>query len=172
MKKIHKILILLVVLSLLIPVSQSTAGKKPKPPGDEPKPCNGIPFTEVLNENLSGFGEPAQGLINNEKEWCEFWDKVYALIEPKPPCDTTLIDFERETAVYVALGRRANSCYGVDITCVTKTGQKLEVDYDEIVPGKNCFCLDMIVTPVEAVKIEKYEGPAEFQHHIKELYCP
>lgn len=172
MRKVYQIMIILTIFSLfMIPSSVFKAVEKPEPE-KKPKPCHGIPFKEVLNESQTGFSEPAQGIINNEDDWCDFWGKLYSFMWPQPPCDTSLINFEKETAVYVALGSRANSCYGVNITCIKKKGKEIEVDYDEIIPGENCTCLSVIVKPVDVVKIKKFEGETEFQRHIKVLDCP
>ncbi len=174
MRKIYQIMIVLTIVCLImVPLSVSNAKKKPKPPGPKPEPCdNGIDFYEVLNASQTGFSQPDQGIINTEEEWCEFWDQLYATMWPKPPCDTSLINFAEETAVYVALGSRPNSCYGVNITCITPKEQKLEVDYEEIIPGETCACATVVVRPVDVVKIEKFEGNTEFQRYIRVLDCP
>ncbi len=136
----------------------------------EPQFSVDIPFEQVLYVETSDFSESSQEIIRTEEEWCKFWERLY-----ETKCDTSLIDFEKDSVLYVALGQRTNTCYGIEITSISRTENKLQVFYDEIVPGQSCVCGDMIVTPLDAVKIENanYEGveEVEFIHHIRILNC-
>lgn len=171
MRYILRILIFMTIASIiLLPASLSNAGKKPPQPPAPPPCTNPLPFTGVVNESLSGISLPEQGLINDQAAWEELWSRIYAIMEPQPPIPS--VDFSTETIVYVALGRKANSCYGVSISCIMTSASKLQVLCDDIVPGKKCFCNDVVVTPVDVVKIAKYVGPADFFHTTKTQNCP
>ena len=128
-----------------------------------------------MNKSLgSGVTDAKDFVIRNENQWCEFWDELYGRIFPQPPCDTSLVDFNKEVVIVTALGDRPNTCYGVSIYCMDSDNpgeSKIRVFVRDVVPGPGCACGQAIVYPVHVVKVEKPVGQVEFLHETSVLDC-
>jgi hypothetical protein len=170
MKQRYSAAIILAILFCVGCVNIISAPKKTKP--SAPKP---VTFKQIANSTHSGFARPDMGIISTEKELREFWAKLYARFSPPPSCDTDLIDFSKETVVYVAVGERPNGCYSAKISSITRQAEKLTVSYDECVPDKGCICTQVITAPVDVVKIgkiEKNSAQPEFIRNVVPVNCP
>jgi len=130
--------------------------------------------TPVLHQQFSGIDEEGFRIIDNETEWCEFWDQVHSIMFPAPPCDTTSIDFATEVALVATLGGRPNSCHGVEIECVQALGASgnIRVHVAQWEPGENCACLQVVVHPVDVVKVDRPVEKAQMRWKTSALDCP
>ena len=114
-------------------------------------------FTRVLHSVRCGprFGEVR--VFEDEAEWCRFWDQVHGCAFPPPACDRSLIDFDRDVALLVAIGLQPNGCYDVEVSCVRgdDASDDTLVFGQETVPGENCSCPLESVTPFDVVKVDR-----------------
>lgn len=151
----------LLVVSLLVLASSLNSGSQPD--------CN-VPIQTVLKLQNSGIGQAQDWVILNQEDWCQFWDRAYAMMLFPPPCPE--IDFDSYVVVVTALGRKSNGCYNVEIDCIERdAGDNLTVYVNDIVPGPRCFCTMMIVHPVHAVKVQRPVGAVDFVHTTVTLNC-
>jgi hypothetical protein len=63
--------------------------------------CN-VSFTSVLRLQMSGIGQANDWVINNQTDFCSFWDQSHALMYPQPPCPD--IDFSTYVVMVTAMG--------------------------------------------------------------------
>ncbi len=131
--------------------------------------CN-VSFTSVLRLQMSGIGQADDWVIDNQDDFCSFWDQAHALMYPKPPCPD--IDFETYVVIVSAMGRQSNGCYNTEIHCIEEDQQgNYTVYVRDTVPGKGCFCPMMIVCPVHAVKVPMPTGTVSFSHTQFVMNC-
>jgi hypothetical protein len=126
----------------------------------------------LLMMSQSGFSEELFQIIDNQEDWCGFWDQAHSIMFPQPPCPP--IDFDTHTVVAVALGERPDSCYGVTVPCMQALGASgnIRVFVEEIVPDESCICLDVVVKPVSVWLIEQPVRNAKVRKQISILSCP
>lgn len=104
----------------------------------------------------NGIGEPLCTFIDNEPDWCEFWDKVH----PVPGCNTSFVDFSREVAIVLALGQKPDTCYDVSIDKLCREGtggSAINVLGIEIVQSlsEECGCFTGYVQPLQIVRLPR-----------------
>ena len=104
---------------------------------------------------VNSIKDPLCMFIDNESQWCEFWDHV-----GWSACDTTLIDFHREVAVVLALGNKPDTCHTVSIEKICRQGSmgaELNVlGIETTFPvDENCGCFTAIVQPLDVVRIKR-----------------
>jgi hypothetical protein len=159
--KMFKILpFTILFLVLLVPLGRA----------DDPD-CN-VDFETVIKAQNTAIFQASDFVITNEDDWCDFWDQVYFLRYPPPPCDLTLVDFETEVVIVTALGTKPNGCYNVEIVCIEGDEENnLTVYVRDVVPGPRCFCPMMMVSPVHAVKVARPIGDVEYTHSTTILRC-
>jgi hypothetical protein len=134
--------------------------------------CN-VEFEVLLERQSSGLAVETGAVIENRAEWCHHWELVHAGVFPAPPCDVTLVDFDEEIVILVALGSRPDGCHTVDVTCVHRSAGsgELSVVVTETAPGPRCTCTQQVVQPVEAVKIDRPAGAARFRRNLTVTSC-
>jgi len=126
--------------------------------------CN-VSFTSVLRMQNSGICQPNDWVIDNQTDFCDFWDQANALRFPAPPCPD--IDFSTYVVIVTAMGMRSNGCYNTEIYCIEEDQQgNYTVYVKDYYPRKGWFCTMMMVCPVHAVKAPIPEGTVTFQHTI------
>ena len=129
-----------------------------------------VPFVTVLKLQDSDVAQPQDLVITTKEKWCDFWEEVYH--SPLLPCDTSKIDFKKEFVIVTALGWKPDGCYNVEISSILKSqSNTFFVFVDDLVPSYNCICTDMIVHPIQAVKVKKPIGEIRFIHKTVYLQC-
>jgi hypothetical protein len=131
-------------------------------------------MTTILSMTYSGIREPRIEIIDNETDWCDFWNEAYRIMFPQPPCDLDSIDFDTEVAVVVAIGSRPTSGYGAGVSCIQKLGESgnIRVHAVEGVPDEGCALLPVVVNPVKVVKVDRPVKNAKFRKEIVVFPCP
>ena len=102
---------------------------------------------------LNGITDPRCTFIDSESQWCEFWSEVSG-----SACDPTLIDFDREAAVVLALGSRPDTCHTVWIDKVCREGAmgaELNVLGIQTTYSENCGCFTVPVRPLEIIRVTR-----------------
>ena len=126
--------------------------------------CN-VSFTSVLRMQNGGYCQANDWVIDNQNDFCDFWDQAYMLAYPTPPCPD--IDFSTYVVIVTAMGRKSNACYNTEIYCIEEDQQgNCTVYVKDYYPRKGWFCPMMMVCPVHAVKAPIPEGTVTFQHTI------
>jgi len=139
---------------------------------DQDALCN-LTFTDVLRAPVCDSAASTYGVIENETEWCRFWEESYGCRSAPPACDTGLVDFQREVAIVAAPGSAPNGCHGVGIDCIHAAGDSDDVlvFVEHSSPAANCICPAVIVTPVHVVKVARPVGQVRFEHEATVLDC-
>lgn len=146
------------------------------------EPCN-VPFENILYEKHSGINEPGDYIVDNEKDFCALWDKIYSNRYPRPKCDTSLVDFEEEFVIASAMGQKPNSCYDNEIACISKQqpfhknrtkssekGNFLHVLVNEYKPDREDSCYMVVISPIDIVVLSKeYYDKTVFYHSNHQL---
>ena len=126
--------------------------------------CN-VSFTSVLKMQNSGYCQVNDWVIDNQTDFCTFWDRAYMLVYPAPPCPD--IDFSTYVVIVTAMGRKSNACYNTEIHCIEEDQQgNYTVYVKDYYPRKGWFCPMMMVCPVHAVKAPIPTGTVTFEHTI------
>jgi hypothetical protein len=126
--------------------------------------CN-VSFTSVLRMQSSGYCQANDLVIDNQTDFCSFWDQAYMLVEPAPPCPD--VDFSTYVIILTAMGRKSNGCYNTEIYCIEEDQQgNYTVYVKDYYPRKGWFCPMMMVCPVHAVTAPIPTGTVTFQHTI------
>jgi hypothetical protein len=137
--------------------------------------CNqrkNIPFVTVAKDQYSGLVQPKDFVISTQASWCDFWNEFKGGFYPKPPCDTTLVNFNSEIVIISAIGEKSDGCYDVKIQSIwADENNNLSVLVFDIVPGNSCACTGALVQPVHAVKIKKPVGQVKFVHRKAYFQC-
>ena len=84
--------------------------------------CN-VSFTSVLKMQNSGYCQVNDWVIDNQTDFCTFWDRAYMLVYPAPPCPD--IDFSTYVVIVTAMGRKSNGCYDTEIHCIEGPAREL-----------------------------------------------
>jgi hypothetical protein len=126
--------------------------------------CN-VQFSTVLKAGLSGYCQANDFVIDNQTDFCNFWNQVYAVMWPPPECPE--IDFETYVVIVTAMGTKPNGCYSTEIYCIEEDQQgNYTVYVNDYYPKKGWFCPTMMVCPVHAVTAPIPTGTVTFQHTI------
>jgi hypothetical protein len=109
---------------------------------------------------FSGIQEPLRVVVTNKTQRAELWTKHIARKQPKaPPPD---VDFEKESVIFVALGRKNTGGYSIEITDVRHSGKKTEVVVATRQPKEGGFNIQALTAPFHIVEVPKIEGSVKF----------
>jgi hypothetical protein len=126
--------------------------------------CN-VTFSNILRLQNSGYCQANDWVIDNQNDFCTFWNQAYALMYPAPPCPD--IDFGTYVVIVTAMGMKPNGCYNTEIYCIEEDQQgNYTVYVKDYYPRKGWFCPMMMVCPVHAVKAPIPAGTVTFEHTI------
>lgn len=109
---------------------------------------------------FSGFQEPAKIVITNATQFAEVWKKHSAIQSPVKPLPK--VDFDKETVLFVALGRRNSGGHAVEIADIKPSEEKTEVLLKVRAPRPGGIQLQAITAPFHLAAVPKIEGPVKF----------
>ena len=131
---------------LLVGLAAACGGNTATSPGAS------VPFDSVTHASVSGVVDPARRAIRSPSDWEDVWAQINSGLQPVPALPQ--VDFDRETLVLAAAGRRANACYAIEITAAEmRSDGAVVLDIQETVPGSSCGCLQVETHPVHVVKL-------------------
>jgi cysteine-rich repeat protein len=135
--------------------------------------CN-EPVTEVLVLADSGIAQAYRAVIDNETDWCSFWDDAYSGDPAPPPCDVSLVDFSTEIVLVGALGEQPDACHAARMICADRVGTtgSLRAVLTHEQPGANCSCDPGPVRPVVAAKVGLPTAPVRILYEPTVVDCP
>ena len=144
--------------------SESVPDRLSAVPSEAEAVCN-TPFTSVFHGRRCGPQFRDLRVVEDEAEWCRFWDEIPSCSPTPAVCDTSTVDFDLEVAVIAALGTRPDGCYDVEISCIHTDEESNDtlIFVRELAPGAGCFCLDEIITPFDIVKVDRPIRQATFE---------
>lgn len=124
--------------------------------------CN-VNFTNVVKKQISGYCTANDWVIDNQTDFCTFWNQVYTMSFPPPDCPT--IDFSTYVVIVTAMGQQNNGCYNTKIYCIEDDGYgNYTVYVNDTYPQPGDDCSQVRVCPVHAVKAPIPSGTVTFQH--------
>lgn len=125
---------------------------------------NGAETTELRTLARGAFSsihQPTQVLVTNATQWNELWQRHQ--VDRTPPESVPKIDFEKESVIFVTLGRKRTGGYAVEIAKVQDTGKVTEVLVRTRAPKPGGFQLQALSVPFHIVAVPKIAGPVEFR---------
>lgn len=115
----------------------------------------------IAKGNFTGIREPMQLVVTNASQWSEFWQKhsVQKNSAEEPP----VVDFEKETVIFVALGQQRTGGHAIEITDVKRGDAQVEVLVRTRKPMPGGIQLQAISAPFHAVAVSKISGEVKFR---------
>jgi len=132
--------------------------------------CNGssnktgksdIKFDSLGHGYYVSFEEKRMLVINDEKDYIQLWNDVYANLDQLPKIPD--VDLKKYTVAAVFMGWQKSGGYDVKIDKITNINDKLVIEVTETSPGVNCMVTDGITKPYDVVKIPKTDIEHEFK---------
>ena len=120
-----------------------------------------VKLRTIAQGNFSGIQEAAQLVVTNTAQWTEIWAKHSAqrTTKEEPPA----IDFEKESVLFVALGRKSSGGYKIEIFDMRQSDSKLEVLVKVRTPRPGGLSLQALTAPFHAVAVPKIKVPVQFR---------
>jgi hypothetical protein len=114
----------------------------------------------IAKGGFSGIQEPIQLVVTNATQWKEIWQKHSAREKPlKAPLE---FDFEKETLLFVSLGKKPTGGHSVQITDFRQSDEKAEVTVQVRGPKPGAIQLQALTAPFHIVAVPKVTGPVKF----------
>jgi hypothetical protein len=126
-----------------------------------------VKIRTVAQGNFSGVQTPTQIAVTNATQWQELWAKHSA--QRKPAENAPEINFDQETVLFAALGRRNTGGYKIEIADVKRTGDTTEAVVNIHAPKAGGIRLQALTAPFHIVAIPKVNGPVKFKVVESEL---
>ncbi|MGN6385047.1 MAG: protease complex subunit PrcB family protein [Verrucomicrobiota bacterium] len=109
---------------------------------------------------FSTFQEPTTMVITNAVQWEETWKKSSKRV---PAPELPEVDFEKESVIFVTLGRKNSGGYASHVESVTEKDGKTVVQVVTKSPPKGSMTLQALTAPFEFVAVPKIKGEVAFQ---------
>lgn len=116
-----------------------------------------LDFSVVDTDPLSGIHTARFTVTQNSADWSALWLEHKGGTQAPP-----LIDFSQKMAIGVFLGQRPGGCFSVAIKAVTRSSEKITVQYKESVPEPGANCPAIIVFPSQIATIPLSNLPVDF----------
>lgn len=110
--------IVAIIAVILIVAGCSGVGKKRSPDGP-------VAFQTILSGQYSQADTAAVYLIDNNDQWRKIWDLAMGRQDPLP--HAVKLDFKNNMALAVFMGKKGAVGHRVEISKITKKGEKLTV---------------------------------------------
>ena len=129
-----------------------------------------VPFREIAKGAMSGFMEPAFLVITNQAQWKDIWAKHSA--RRNPPPQLPAVDFDKESIVLVALGRKTSGGYSISVQRITPKKEGLVIEVTSREPAPGALTLQSLTAPFQIVAFESTGQKTRFLLNGKELPQP
>lgn len=128
----------------------------------EPEPAREtIPFREIASGAFSGIQEPRTVAVTNLAQWRALWEQHSARKTPaNPPPE---IDFEKETVLFLAMGRRNTGGYSIRVEEIVRQGNEIVVRARTKSPPPGGFTIQALTAPFQIVAMDRMEAPIKFE---------
>jgi hypothetical protein len=118
-------------------------------------------FKTLDKGGFSGIQQQLEVVVTNKNQWEELWGKHTAQKLPKPPAPE--IDFDKQSIVFISLGRKNTGGYSVEITDIQRSGKKAEVLFSSKEPKPGGFTIQALTAPFHIVTTPRIEGEVKFR---------
>ena len=124
---------------------------------------------------VSGFRDRRRMVIRDRETWADVWKQIYSgpisfswngpgsEKVPNLPPPAPQIDFSHNMLLVVTMGSEPNGGYEIVVDGVYEHANQLEVVVRNVSPGRSCFNLHIVTSPVDIVELEKREGSVVFR---------
>jgi hypothetical protein len=119
-----------------------------------------IKLRTIAQGNFSGVHDLTQIVVTNSTQWQELWAKHSA--QRTPAEKTPEIDFDKETVLFAALGRRNAGGHKIEISKVKPSGDEFEVTVNIRGPKPGGIQIQALTAPFHIAAVPKLAGPVKF----------
>lgn len=102
-------------------------------------------------------------VIRSPEDFREFINETGVIFQPP--------DFNTSMVIAVFMGEQKTGGYEINIDKIFLEDGKLVVYVDHYVPSDTCFVTQVITSPFQVVKLEKFDGDVEFVERVREIKC-
>ena len=120
-----------------------------------------IKIRTIAQGNFSGVQTPTQVAVTNATQWKELWAKHSAQRTPAEKAPE--INFDHETVLFAALGRRNAGGHKIEIAEVKSLGDATEVLINTRTPKPGGIQIQALTAPFHIVAVPKLTGPVKFK---------
>ncbi len=160
--RLWQLSLLLIALAACQPPSRGSA-QQPVSGGD-------LPIERVFTDPFASITEPRRAVIRDAAAWRDFWREAAPPREPAPTRPD--VDFTTSMLLVAAMGQRGTGGYEIHIERVYERDGELIAVVREISPGAGCMLIQALTSPIEVVKIPRYDGPVSFVEERERRDCP
>ena len=121
-----------------------------------------IPFARVKSALTSGYTEPAELVVRDQKSLNDAWSTLSNGVAGNP---APTINLTRTSIVIVALGTRNTGGYDIKTDAVETEGNNVIVHYTVTTPGPDCMTSQMQTSPVDVISFDRAKGDVRFKQH-------
>lgn len=149
----------MVLLGLAVPGKVAGAGAQAQ---------ENVPFRVLLQGTFEVCVNPCYEVISDAGQWDAFWQqaRTYVYMSTSPPS----VDFTREAALVVGLGRVPSSGYSIEVERITRTRGSLEASVRQVeVHG---FAMFHGESPFEILAVPHPVMRVQFVVEAEDYHCP
>lgn len=116
-----------------------------------------LSFKTTDNEQISAIKQSKNLVIKDQATWASVWKEHKTTAQELPN-----IDFSKNMLMAVFLGEKPSACHSLRDLTIWRSDGKINVSYNETMPGPLTKCAYMLVAPAIIVEIPKSDEPVEF----------
>ena len=110
---------------------------------------------------FSGLQSATNIVVTNATQWTDIWKTHSAQKRPAAPAPE--VNFEKETVLIVALGRKPTGGHAVEIKSVQPSGNKVLVTATTRAPRPGGVSIQALTAPFHIVAVPKLTGEVQFK---------
>ncbi|WP_456370205.1 protease complex subunit PrcB family protein [Geoglobus sp.] len=119
---------------------------------------------EVIGKGyFSNVENKTYAVIKSPDDFRKFINETGVIFQPP--------DFNTSMVIAVFMGEQKTGGYEINIDKMVIEGGKLVVYVDLYVPSDTCFVTQVVTSPFQVVKLEKFDGDVEFVETVREIKC-
>ncbi len=115
-----------------------------------------ISFQEILQGQDSGITQRQQKVITTPEYWSALWSQMF------PGKKEQSYSFENKTIIAIFLGEQPSAGYKAHISKILEREDYIEVQAEDIVPGKGCINAQYLTYPYYIVQTQRIEKSLKF----------
>ncbi len=115
-------------------------------------PEGDVPYEVLFSSQESGITDFRRAVIRVDADLQTLWTELGTRAE------VPMIDFNFDMVIAVASGEQPNGCYTIEVTGAVSDGTDLTVTVTEQTPTAVCACTDVVVNPVEVIRLPRANG--------------
>lgn len=124
---------------------------------------NQVKFESIGKGYFSNVKEKKYVVIRSVQEFKDFVNETGVVFQP-PDFNTTMV-------IAVFMGEQKTGGYEINVDRIVREDGKLVVYVDHYTPSDTCFVTQVITSPFQIVKVEKFDGKVEFVERVREIKC-